>query len=298
MPAMALTAVESTSSEAVACGVVMPQPQQQQQENGTGKQATSTMTTTTTKAATKTTVRRPFLATCAPPGMYPPAPTCPGDDMMWHCHGANYEELVSNLQKRGILTSYDAAIAMSKVDRKLFVPRTGKAYNDSPQVIGYGATISAPHMHSHCLSLLAGHAKPGMSVLDVGSGSGYLTAVFGLMVGEKGLVVGVEHIPELVERSIDAIKQTPAGELMDKGRIIVLEADGKLGNEEGAPYDCIHVGAAAAELPEALVAQLRPGGRMVIPVGTNTQDLVIIDKLQDGTIKKTIEMVVRYVPLI
>jgi hypothetical protein len=102
--------------------------------------------------------------------------------MSWHCHGTNYAELVSNLQKRGILTSPEAASAMSKVDRKLFVPPTALPYKDSPQVIGFGATISAPHMHSYCLSLLADYLKPGMSVLDVGSGSGYLTAVLGLMV--------------------------------------------------------------------------------------------------------------------
>ncbi|KAG0578065.1 hypothetical protein M758_5G196400 [Ceratodon purpureus] len=187
---------------------------------------------------------------------------------------------------------------MSQVDRKFFVPIAKNAYKDVAQVIGYGATISAPHMHSYCLSLLADHTKPGASVLDIGSGSGYLTAVFGLMVGETGRTVGVERIPELVKRSIDAIKQTPAGHLMDKGRIVVHVADGKLGNEEGAPYDCIHVGAAAAELPEALVQQLKPGGRMVIPVGTDNQDLVIIDKLLDGTVKKTIEIGVRYVPLV
>lgn len=178
------------------------------------------------------------------------------------------------------------------------MPDSNKAYNDAPQVIGYRATISAPHMHSYCLSLLADHAKPGASVLDVGSGSGYLTAVFGLMVGETGRVVGVEHIPELVERSIAAIKKTPAGSLMDHGKIVVRVADGKLGNAEGAPYDCIHVGAAAAELPEALVQQLKPGGRMVIPVGTDNQNLVIIDKLPDGTVEKTRKMVVRYVPLL
>uniref|UniRef100_A0A7I4E0N4 protein-L-isoaspartate(D-aspartate) O-methyltransferase n=1 Tax=Physcomitrium patens TaxID=3218 RepID=A0A7I4E0N4_PHYPA len=224
MPAMALTPAERNSSEQVQCGG----PQK-----GCGKPLPRVG-------------RKPFLAACAPPGTYPPAPTSPGDEMQWHCHGANYEELISNLQKRGILTSLHAAAAMSKVDRKLFVPATGYAYNDSPQVIGYGATISAPHMHSYCLSLLADHAKPGMSVLDVGSGSGYLTAVFGLMVGETGRVVGVEHIAELVEGSIDAIKETPAGELMDKGRIEVYVADGKLGYEEAGPYDCIHVGAAAA----------------------------------------------------
>ncbi|CAK9854924.1 unnamed protein product [Sphagnum jensenii] len=152
--------------------------------------------------------------------------------------------------------------------------------------------------HSYCLSLLADYLKPGMSVLDVGSGSGYLTAVLGLMVGETGQTIGVEHIPELVDRSIDAIKQTPAGSLMDSGCLEVLLADGKLGYEKGAPYDAIHVGAAAAVLPEALVEQLKPGGRMVIPVGTMAQDLVIVDKLLDGTVRKKIEMAVRYVPLI
>jgi protein-L-isoaspartate(D-aspartate) O-methyltransferase len=80
--------------------------------------------------------------------------------------------------------------------------------------------------------------------------------------------------------------------------VVFVVADGKLGYEEGAPYNAIHVGAAAAVLPAALVEQLKPGGRMVIPVGTMAQDLVIVDKLLDGTIKKKIEIGVRYVPLI
>lgn len=243
-------------------------------------------------------IGKPYLAPCAPPGTYPPAPSCPGDDMMWRCHGATNAELVSNLQKQKILTSPEAALAMTKVDRKLFVPDSKLAYNDAPQVIGYAATISAPHMHSFCLSLLADYLKPGNVVLDVGSGSGYLTAVFGLMVGETGHTVGVEHISELVERSIDAIKMTPAASLMENGHLEVHVADGKLGWEECGPYDAIHVGAAAAELPEALVKQLKPGGRMVIPVGTNAQELVIVDRALDGTVKKTNELAVRYVPLI
>ncbi|KAG0581003.1 hypothetical protein KC19_4G217200 [Ceratodon purpureus] len=97
------------------------------------------------------------------------------------------------------------------------------------------------------------------------------TVLVVLQVGETGHTVGVEHISELVERSIDAIKMTPAAALMEKGHLVVHVADGKLGWEECGPYDAIHVGAAAAELPEALVRQLKPGGRMVIPVGTNSQ---------------------------
>jgi len=221
-----------------------------------------------------------------------------GNEMSWRCHGQNYAELVSNLQKHGILSSPEAAAAMSKIDRKLFVPEDGLPYNDAPQIIGFGATISAPHMHGYCLSLLADHLKPGMSVLDVGSGSGYLTAVFGLMVGETGRTVGVEHIPELVDRSILAIKQTPASYLLDKDHLNIYVADGKLGYADGAPYDAIHVGAAASVLPDALVDQLKLNGRMVIPVGTSSQDLVIVDKLADGSIRKTVEMGVRYVPLV
>ncbi|CAK9193629.1 unnamed protein product [Sphagnum troendelagicum] len=210
--------------------------------------------------------------------------------MSWRCHGQNYAELLSNLQK--------AAAAMSKIDRKLFVPEGGLPYDDAPQVIGFGATISAPHMHGYCLSMLADHLKPGMSVLDVGSGSGYLTAVFALMVGETGWTVGVEHIPELVDHSIVAIKQTPAGSLLDNGHLNIYVADGKLGYAEGGPYDAIHVGAAAAELSDALVNQLKPNGCMVIPVGTSSQDLIIVDKLEDGSIRKTVKMGVRYVPLV
>lgn len=80
--------------------------------------------------------------------------------------------------------------------------------------------------------------------------------------------------------------------------IILAVADGKLGYVDGAPYDAIHVGAAAAVLPDALVDQLKLNGRMVIPVGTSSQDLVIVDKLADGSIRKTVEMGVRYVPLV
>jgi len=218
--------------------------------------------------------------------------------MSWICHGHTYDELVSNLQHHGILTSPEAAAAMSKIDRKLFVPAGGQPYDDSPQVIGHGATISAPHMHGYCLSLLADHLKPGMSVLDVGSGSGYLTAVFALMVGETGQTVGVERIPELVERSIEAIKQTPAQFLLEKGSLSLHVKDGKEGYPNRAPYNAIHVGAAAPELPESLVQQLKPGGRMVIPVGKLSQDLVIVNKLLDGTVQKTVEMGVRYVPLV
>ncbi|KAH7301242.1 hypothetical protein KP509_23G017200 [Ceratopteris richardii] len=238
--------------------------------------------------------------------------------MSWTCHGQNNADMVDNLQKNNILTSTVAAEAMKQIDRADFVLPDTPAYVDSPQPIGHGATISAPHMHGYCLSLLSDYLKPGSAVLDVGSGSGYLTAVFALMVGENGRAVGVEHIPELVERSIQSIKKGNAAHLLETGRLSVheghmdksfqtgnwlpltrrLSSDGKLGYPDAAPYDAIHVGAAAAVVPDALVSQLKPGGRMVIPVGQFMQDLIVIDKKSDGSLKQHSEMGVRYVPLV
>ncbi|KAH7301238.1 hypothetical protein KP509_23G017200 [Ceratopteris richardii] len=218
--------------------------------------------------------------------------------MSWTCHGQNNADMVDNLQKNNILTSTVAAEAMKQIDRADFVLPDTPAYVDSPQPIGHGATISAPHMHGYCLSLLSDYLKPGSAVLDVGSGSGYLTAVFALMVGENGRAVGVEHIPELVERSIQSIKKGNAAHLLETGRLSVHASDGKLGYPDAAPYDAIHVGAAAAVVPDALVSQLKPGGRMVIPVGQFMQDLIVIDKKSDGSLKQHSEMGVRYVPLV
>mmetsp|Transcript_40769 Transcript_40769/g.130096 ORF Transcript_40769/g.130096 Transcript_40769/m.130096 type:complete len:226 (-) Transcript_40769:221-898(-) len=115
--------------------------------------------------------------------------------------------------------------AMRLVDRGHFSPSGGQAYHDSPQVIGYGATISAPHMHAFCLELLAGHLVPGARALDVGSGTGYLSAVMAQMVGPEGRVVGVEHIPQLVEMSLTNMRKDPDnGKLMDSGRVRLLVA--------------------------------------------------------------------------
>ncbi|MCO5559126.1 hypothetical protein L7F22_012718 [Adiantum nelumboides] len=197
-----------------------------------------------------------------------------------------------------ILTSAAAAQAMKQIDRADFVLSNTPPYADCPQPIGYGATISAPHMHAYCLSLLSDYLKPGSTVLDVGSGSGYLTAVFAIMVGENGRAVGVEHIPELVQRSIEAIKKGKAEHFLESGKLSIHASDGKLGYPDAAPYDAIHVGAAAAVVPEALMAQLKPGGRMVIPVGQSLQDLMVIDKQLDGSVKKHSQMGVRYVPLV
>lgn len=201
------------------------------------------------------------------------------------------------MQRYGMIRSLKVAEVMEAVDRRLFVPDGNPPYADSPIAIGYNATISAPHMHASCLQLLEMHLQPGMHALDIGSGSGFLTACFGLMVGSGGRVVGVEHIPELVASSIQNIQNSSAAPLLKEGSIQVHVGDGRLGWPEFAPYDAIHVGAAAPEIPQSLIDQLKPGGRLVIPVGNIFQDLQVVDKKLDGTVSIQKEASVRYVPL-
>ncbi|XP_044959506.1 protein-L-isoaspartate O-methyltransferase-like isoform X1 [Hordeum vulgare subsp. vulgare] len=205
--------------------------------------------------------------------------------------------MVEQLQRYGVIKSTKVAEVMETIDRGLFVPPGGSPYFDSPMAIGYNATISAPHMHAACLELLEDHLQAGMRALDVGSGTGYLTACFALMVGPGGRAVGVEHIPELVASSTENIKKSSAAPQLNDGSLSIHIADGREGWPELAPYDCIHVGAAAPQIPEALIEQLKPGGRMVIPVGTIFQELKVVDKKQDGGVSIRDETSVRYVPL-
>lgn len=223
---------------------------------------------------------------------------CRKMDSFWKKRLPNNKGLVSHLRENGTISTSRVADAMEQVDRGLFVPPgKGDPYMDSPVPIGYNATISAPHMHAACLELLNDHLQPGMRALDIGSGSGYLTAIFALLVGESGRAVGVEHIAELTETSIENVKKSKAAHLLASGNLSLHTGDGRQGFPDLAPYDAIHVGAAAEKVPPALVEQLKPGGRMVIPVGDIFQDLVVIDKDLQGEVKQWDFTEVRYVPL-
>lgn len=207
-------------------------------------------------------------------------------------------ELVQKLRAAKIIASPRVYEAMLATDRALYTASDG-AYEDAPQGIpGTTATISAPHMHAHSLEQLSPFLRTGGRVLDVGCGSGYLTACLARMVGETGTVVGIDHLDRLTALARANLRQDDDDPSLKS--IGIVTGDGWRGHEPAAPYDAIHVGAAATSVPEALVAQLARPGRMVVPVGPagGDQFVMLVDKDERGnvTIQKTFG--VRYVPLV
>lgn len=184
------------------------------------------------------------------------------------------------------------AKAMMKVPRHLFIPKTyeKEAYVDTPLPIGFGQTISAPHMVAIMCDLL--NLKKGEKVLEVGGGSGYHAAVVAEIVGREGKVVAIERIPELAERAKETLK------LLGYDNVKVVVGDGSRGYPDEAPYDKIYVTASAPDVPKPLLDQLKPGGRMVIPIGKYDQYLYIIDKDEKGKIDKRVWGAVRFVLLV
>ncbi|KAK6497743.1 hypothetical protein TWF481_012146 [Arthrobotrys musiformis] len=220
--------------------------------------------------------------------------------MSWRCSGTSNAELVENMKRNGLIKNIETYAAMKKVDRAHFSPKN--PYQDAPQQIGYSATISAPHMHSHACEEIIEYLKPGASILDVGSGSGYLVAVMAHMVQPGGKIVGIEHIQQLVDLSITNLRKDPLhSSWLDDGTITIVKGDGRLGFKDKAPYDAIHVGAAAKEVHEELVEQLARPGRLFIPVegkgGWGEQSIWHVDKDREGRVEMSEKYGVMYVPL-
>jgi len=198
------------------------------------------------------------------------------------------ESLIEGL--RGMV-SESVIKAMSRVPRELFVPEhlERRAYDDTPLPIGLNQTISAPHMVAIMCELL--DLRPGMKVLEVGGGSGYHAAVMANLVGPEGHIYSVERKPELV---VLARKNLEKAGITN---VTMIEADGSLGLVEHAPYDRISVAAAAPQIPESLKQQLTVGGKMILPVGRNRQELLLVTR-KDSGFKVEEKMGVVFVPLI
>jgi protein-L-isoaspartate(D-aspartate) O-methyltransferase len=160
--------------------------------------------------------------------------------------------------------------AMKKVPRHLFIDKTyyHQAYNDYPLPIGQSQTISQPYMVASMTELL--ELKGDERVLEIGTGSGYQTAILALLCSK---VYSVERISELTRKARLTLKQ------LGFGNINLIVRDGSLGWPEFAPYNGIIVTAGAPEIPDALIKQLANNGRMVIPVGNETcQTLNYVEK--------------------
>ncbi|MCD6085198.1 MAG: protein-L-isoaspartate O-methyltransferase [Desulfurococcales archaeon] len=203
-------------------------------------------------------------------------------------------ELVEALVRGGILKNEKVIKAMLAVPREEFVPANYRdyAYNDSPLPIGYGQTISAPHMVAIMTQAL--DPELGNKVLEVGTGSGYQAAVLAEIVGELGHIWTIERIKELVE-----FAKNNLGRLSYLKRVTVIHGDGSLGYSAAAPYDRIMVTAAAPEIPGVLLKQLKIGGRLVAPVGNRYfQRLVIVTKESNGKVKQEYSIPCVFVPLV
>ncbi|KAL7412622.1 Pcmt1-prov protein [Mrakia frigida] len=222
--------------------------------------------------------------------------------MAWRCSASSNSDLIRNLQSSNLVKSPRVAAAMNSVDRAHYVPRKDEAYQDSPASIGFGATISAPHIHAYALENLLPFLQPGSKVLDVGSGSGYLLGCFHELISGDGRpfdgkVVGIDHLSGITDLSIKNLKKDGRGDALSRGEIEVVTGDGRKGYPSEGPYSAIHVGAAAPIVPSDLLDQLARPGRMFIPVGTYSQDVLQVDKSSSGEVTTQKLFGVRYIPL-
>jgi len=180
---------------------------------------------------------------------------------------------------------------MQEVPREEFVPpeQTRFAFDNGPLSIGYGQTISQPYIVALMTDLL--QIKPDHSILEIGTGSGYQTAILSLLCRQ---VYTLELIPELSEMAQRRFTE------MGYENINAQTGNGYLGWSEHAPYDGIIVTAAASHIPPALVEQLKPGGKLVIPVGQPYahQELMLIEKDQEGNSYPQNILGVAFVPLV
>lgn len=197
--------------------------------------------------------------------------------------------IAQQIQKRGVQNPR-VLEAMRDVNRHLFIPpeMQPQAYEDRPLPIHFDQTISQPYIVALMTELL--DPQPNDIILEVGTGSGYQAAVLAKIVRH---VYSIEIIEGLAKEAGERLKR------LKYNNVIVRAGDGYQGWPEQAPFDGIIVTAAAPHIPPPLIQQLKPGGKMIIPVGATSavQELLLIEKKKDGTITQKSVLPVRFVPL-
>lgn len=199
------------------------------------------------------------------------------------------DRLIERLKEQGIRDARVLAV-MRSTPRHLFLDEAlaHRAYEDSSLPIGYNQTLSQPYTVARMTELLleVGERK---RVLEIGTGSGYQTAVLAQLVDQ---LYSVERIAPLLDKARQRLRG------LGFQKVHLRHADGQLGWTEKGPFDGILSAAAPAEVPQGLLDQLKPGGRLVIPVGDNTsQALQVIDRTEQGFQRRVVEPA-RFVPLI
>ncbi|MFW6152889.1 MAG: protein-L-isoaspartate(D-aspartate) O-methyltransferase [Halobacteriota archaeon] len=200
------------------------------------------------------------------------------------------EAMVDRLVTTGRIERDTTVEAMRAVPRHAFVPeaRRSAAYQDRPLPIGRGQTISAPHMVATMVDLLA--LESDDRVLEIGTGCGYHAAVTAEVVGASN-VYSIEVSPPLAEEARERLTT------LGYGDISIALGDGSEGWPEEAPFDAIYLTCATPSIPDALLEQVRPGGRLLAPVGSYRQELVRITIDTDGTCHREHHGGVRFVPM-
>ncbi len=190
------------------------------------------------------------------------------------------------IRQRGI-TNENVVAAMKSVKRHLFVPQNlaNRAYEDNPLPIGFNQTISQPFVVAYMTEMAA--LTEESRVLEIGTGSGYQTAILAEIVSE---VFSIEILPELAIRSRDLLDN------LGYHNLTIRSGDGYQGWPEEAPFDAIIVTAAPSHVPPALIEQLTVGGKLVIPVGQVQQEMTIITKTDTGA-STAQTLPVRFVPM-
>jgi protein-L-isoaspartate(D-aspartate) O-methyltransferase len=239
-----------------------------------------------------------ILAGAAPPpapvsdgnGPQPPevkAPSLPGESPQQTA--ARQRMIDQDLRGRGI-TSRQVLDVMARVPRHRFVGEdlARQAYGDRPLPIGHGQTISQPYIVALMTQLAA--PPPQGRALDIGTGSGYQAAVLGELCKE---VYSIEIVAPLGEEAKKRLAE------LGHKNVTVRVGDGYKGWPDKAPFDAIIVAAAPDHVPQPLIDQLAPGGRLVIPVGRHwwTQELLVIEKQKDGTLQRKSVAAVAFVPM-